>query len=173
VADGTTPPEVAVRGLRQAAGAGGWGAVLALQPERAGVADAGGWRMRPTIVCLCGSSRFSAAFRAANLRETLAGRIVLTIGCDFASDDALGLGPRDKARLDALHLKKLELCDEALVLNVGDYVGESTRNEVRYARQLGKPIRWLEFPSQHARDGELGAGCGLAAGEATCQPGAR
>jgi hypothetical protein len=36
----------------------------------------------PTIVCLCGSTRFIQAFQKAELAETLAGRIVLTIGCD-------------------------------------------------------------------------------------------
>lgn len=33
---------------------------------------------RPTIVCLCGSTRFLQAFREANLRETLDGKIVLS-----------------------------------------------------------------------------------------------
>jgi len=40
----------------------------------------------PTIVCLCGSTRFGEAFREANLRETLAGKIVLSIGCDTRTD---------------------------------------------------------------------------------------
>ncbi len=41
---------------------------------------------KPTIVCLCGSTRFSEAFQQANLMETLDGNIVLTIGCDMRSD---------------------------------------------------------------------------------------
>ena len=98
----------------------------------------------PTIVCLCGSTRFGDAFRAANLRETLAGKIVLTVGCDFKSDDALGLTAEDKCRLDRLHLHKIDLADEILVLNVGDYIGESTANEIGYARFRGKPLRFLE-----------------------------
>ena len=44
---------------------------------------------KPIIVCLCGSTRFSKAFQETNLRETLDGKIVLTIGCDFKSDDML------------------------------------------------------------------------------------
>ncbi|GCE06152.1 hypothetical protein KDAU_34810 [Dictyobacter aurantiacus] len=98
----------------------------------------------PLVVCLCGSTRFSEAFRKANLQETLAGHIVLSIGCDFKSDEALGLTEVDKARLDALHLRKIELADEILVLNVGDYIGASTANEILCARLLGIPIRWLE-----------------------------
>jgi hypothetical protein len=99
---------------------------------------------RPVIVCLCGSTRFSQAFRDANLRETLAGRIVLSIGCDFKSDDGLGLTADDKARLDALHLRKVALADEVLILNVGGYIGESTVRELAHARRLGKRVRFLE-----------------------------
>jgi hypothetical protein len=100
--------------------------------------------IRPRIVCLCGSTRFSDAFRDANLRETIAGKIVLTIGCDFKSDDALGLTDADKVRLDELHLRKIDLSDEVLILNVGGYVGESTQRELGYAIEKGKVIRFLE-----------------------------
>lgn len=98
----------------------------------------------PHVVCLCGSTRFSEAFHEANLRETLAGRIVLTIGCDFKSDDSLGLTDEDKAMLDELHLRKIDLADEVLILNVGQYIGQSTASELAYARQRGKTIRFLE-----------------------------
>jgi hypothetical protein len=105
----------------------------------------------PKIVCLCGSTRFSEAFQKANLTETLAGRIVLTIGFDMRSDAALfeGWGVREveaiKARLDELHLRKIDLANEILVLNVGGYIGESTRREIEYARSIGKKVRWLEM----------------------------
>lgn len=105
---------------------------------------------QPTIVCLCGSTRFGEAFREANLSETLAGRIVLSIGCNMQSDDEIfgHLSETDlqgiKQRLDDLHLRKIDLADEILVLNVGGYVGESTSREVLYARAMGKRVRWLE-----------------------------
>jgi hypothetical protein len=109
---------------------------------------------RPTIVCLCGSTRFSHAFQEANLHETLAGRIVLSIGCDMRSDvDIFGPLPADeltaiKARLDKLHLRKIDLADEVLILNVGGYIGESTARELAYARQQGKRVRFLESEMQ-------------------------
>jgi hypothetical protein len=101
-------------------------------------------RKRPTIVCLCGSTRFGEAFRRANLQETLAGKIVLTIGCDCKSDDVLGLSSEVKKQLDALHLHKIDLADEILMLNVDGYIGLSVRREIAYARQQGKRVRWLE-----------------------------
>lgn len=104
--------------------------------------------VRPTIVCLCGSTRFMEAFQRANLEETLAGRIVLSIGCNTKSDtDLLAAGELTedlKRMLDELHKRKIDIADEVLVLNVGGYVGDSTRSEMEYARAKGKPIRWLE-----------------------------
>lgn len=103
---------------------------------------------KPIKVCLCGSTRFSHAFHLANLRETLAGRIVLSIGCDFKSDTDLLLAgvltQDDKKRLDTLHLFKIDEADEVLILNVEGYVGESTLREIAYAQQQNKRIRWLE-----------------------------
>lgn len=104
--------------------------------------------LKPRIVCLCGSTRFSQAFHDENLKETLAGRIVLSIGCDFKSDTDLMLAgeltQEDKDRLDELHLRKIDLADEILVLNVGGYIGASTTREIAYARTCGKRVRWLE-----------------------------
>lgn len=99
---------------------------------------------RPTIVCLCGSTRFSQAFQQANFEETLAGHIVLTIGCDFKSDAALGLTHEDKERMDILHKHKIDLADEILVLNVGGYIGTSTAGEIEHAHKQRKRIRFLE-----------------------------
>ena len=100
---------------------------------------------KPRIVCLCGSTRFSKAFQEANFRETLAGRIVLSIGCDCKSDEGLGLTEYDKKRLDELHLRKIDLSDEVLILNVNGYIGKSTENELQYARSHNKGIRFLEI----------------------------
>jgi hypothetical protein len=108
----------------------------------------GGNGPRPLIVCLCGSTRFSDAFRAANLRLTLAGEIVLSIGCDTKSDAVLGIiagdGGAVKAALDELHKRKIDLADYILVLNVGGYIGESTRSEIEYADKIGRPVSYLE-----------------------------
>lgn len=104
---------------------------------------------KPTVVCLCGSTRFWREFQRASLRETMAGRIVLSIGAATGTDDEHfgNLPPEEydriKAMLDELHLRKIDLCDEVLILNVGDYVGESTRRELFYARTNGKRVRWL------------------------------
>lgn len=103
---------------------------------------------RPRIVCLCGSTRFQAEFMAAQFSESIAGRIVLTVGCfprkPDGSWDRMMVNGAQKAALDELHLRKIDLADEVLVINVGGYIGESTQREIEYAREIGKPVRWLE-----------------------------
>jgi dihydropteroate synthase len=115
---------------------------------------------RPTIVCLCGSTRFSEEYQTANIAETLAGHIVLTIGCDMRSDGdlfaAMSKNVRDeiKRKLDELHLRKIDLADEILVLNPGGYVGESTAREIAYAAKHGKRIRYYMAEAGTAETGQ-------------------
>mgnify|MGYP001590177140 CR=1 FL=1 len=84
----------------------------------------------------------------------------MSVGCETHSDDNLfgQLPPEEQAatkrRLDFLHLRKIDLADECLFLNQGDYLGESSLRELAYARQAGKKIRFLEWPSQWALEGE-------------------
>lgn len=103
---------------------------------------------RPVIVCLCGSTRFFEMFQEASLRETVAGKIVLSIGCNLRSDHQLWADPSERAvikeRLDELHKRKIDLADEVMVLNVGGYIGNSTHSEIEYAEAHGKPVRYLE-----------------------------
>ncbi|MGW8490272.1 hypothetical protein [Streptomyces sp. NPDC055886] len=101
----------------------------------------------PSIVAICGSTRFMAEMAEAELRETYAeprGNIVVKPGCDLKTPHPLWSDPVEaealKVRLDELHRSKILLADEVLV--VGDYIGDSTRAEIAYARSLGKPVRF-------------------------------
>jgi hypothetical protein len=83
------------------------------------------------------------------LRLTLRGYIVLSAGATVKKDAYLDamvghISPADKERIDELHLRKIDLSDEILVLNVGGYVGESTREEITYALVEHKGLTWLE-----------------------------
>jgi hypothetical protein len=102
----------------------------------------------PKVVCLCGSTRFWEAFRDVGLDLTMAGIVVLSIG--VCAPDSMALahpdsdtGKAQKDMLDALHKKKIDMADEVLVLNVDDYIGDSTRSEINHAEKTGKPVRWL------------------------------
>jgi hypothetical protein len=106
-------------------------------------------RGRPRIVCLCGSTRFYVGFQRAYFEESLRGRIVLSVG--FApgiadgqhNEQAGGISPFQKQNLDRLHMAKIDLADEILVVNQEGYVGKSTAREIAHARKRGKLVRWL------------------------------
>lgn len=97
----------------------------------------------PKIVCLCGSTRFETEYKKANYDETMQGNIVLSVGC-FQGE--YGWGNAKPCVLDELHKRKIDLADEIFVLNVGGYIGDSTRSEIEYANCFGKTIRYLENP---------------------------
>lgn len=101
---------------------------------------------RPEIVCLCGSTKFVKFYDQEMLRLTLEGKIVLTIGTHNEklarkyADDFEG----KKDMLDELHKRKIDLADRILVLNIGGYIGDSTRSEIEYANSIGKPVEYFE-----------------------------
>lgn len=98
---------------------------------------------RPVVVTLCGSTRFKDEFVRAAREETLAGKIVLSVGL-FGHEEGLDMDGETKEMLDRLHFEKIKLSDEVLILNKGGYIGKSTRRELNFARALGKKIRFLE-----------------------------
>lgn len=129
---------------------------------------------RPRVVTLCGSTRFADEYTRVTREETLAGRIVISVGL-FGHQEGLDMGGPVKAMLDELHLRKIDLCDEVLVVNavggkcpacdrfytcawcpdcdhaviVAPYIGASTRNEIAYALAHGKPVRYLHGEGGH------------------------
>lgn len=70
---------------------------------------------RPTVVCLCGSTLFRREYTQAFREEEHAGRICLTVPC--YKDDPCCKTPEEQARLDELHLAKIDMADEVLVVN--------------------------------------------------------
>ena len=107
-------------------------------------------RSRPRVVCLCGSTRFLDAFDDASLQQTLAGNIVLSVATTRTRDKDLFAGRSEEEQavlrdqLATLHRAKIDLADEILVINVGGYIGPSTRSEIEYADGAGKLVTYLE-----------------------------
>jgi hypothetical protein len=77
--------------------------------------------------------------RAANRELTFTGVIVVA-----PSEADESPTPAQKAALDALHLRKIDLADRVLIVNPGGYVGESTHREIAYAQAAGKPITFTD-----------------------------
>jgi hypothetical protein len=103
-----------------------------------------------TIAVHIGSTKFGSTFDWANCEDTLHDKIVLTIGCVTQPDSDLfasmtpAKAQHTKTRLDQLHLRKIDLAHETLVINLTDYIGSSTLHELCYSFNHKKIIRWLE-----------------------------
>ncbi len=96
------------------------------------------------VITLCGSTRFKDAFMETQKRLTLDGNIVISVGLFGHSGDEEVWKPGTKEMLDDMHKRKIDMSDEIFVINVGGYIGESTRAEIEYALSQGKLVRYLE-----------------------------
>jgi len=105
------------------------------------------------IATLCGSVRFREAFDMVNESLTLAGWVVLQPGV-WRHDELHNNKPESaemKGMLDKLHNEKILMSDSIVVVNVGDYVGESTIREVMFAKLHDKKIYWVN-PMKHSKE---------------------
>ena len=96
------------------------------------------------VITLCGSTRFKNEFLEAQKRLTLEGNVIITVGLFGHSGDDVVWTEGVKDMLDRQHLAKIDLADEIFVINVGGYIGDSTRREIAYAEFKGKTISYLE-----------------------------
>ena len=103
------------------------------------------------VITLCGSNRFKDEFMEAQKRLTLEENIVISVGLfGHSGDDEVwenmdeGTLTKTKEMLDDMHKRKIDMANEIFVINVGGYIGSSTRSEIEYAKAAGKPVRYLE-----------------------------
>ncbi len=107
----------------------------------------GGYR----VITLCGSTRFKDEFMEAQKRLTLQRCIVISVGLFGHSGDQEvwenmdeGTLTKTKEMLDDMHKRKIDMADGIYVINVGGYIGSSTRGEIEYAKATGKTVEYLE-----------------------------
>ena len=103
------------------------------------------------IVTLCGSTRFKKEFMEVQKKLTLDGNIVISVGLFGHSGDSEvwdgmdeGTLTKTKEMLDDMHKCKIDMSDSIYVINVGGYIGDSTRSEIEYALAHGKKVDYLE-----------------------------
>ncbi|MBO4456262.1 MAG: hypothetical protein J5802_00935 [Butyrivibrio sp.] len=87
----------------------------------------------------------------AQKRLTLEGNIVISVGLFGHSGDREvwdnmdeGTLTKTKEMLDDMHKRKIDMADSIYVINVGGYIGDSTRSEIEYAKMHNKKILYLE-----------------------------
>ena len=89
-------------------------------------------------VTICGSMRFTEQMKAIalNLQRTHSFNV---IQCVY-NDDNLPLTQEEIHKMGLAHYKKIDLCDAIYVVDINAYIGESVKNEILYAKKLGKRI---------------------------------
>jgi len=94
------------------------------------------------IITLCGSTRFKEEFMSAQKDLTLNGFLVISVGCFGHSGDVFT--EEQKIMLDDMHKRKIDMADAIYVINKGDYMGDSTRSEIAYAKKHNKKVIYME-----------------------------
>ena len=97
-----------------------------------------------------GVTRFKAEFLEAQKQLTLEGNIVISVGVfGQTGDDEVwenmdeGALTKTKEMLDDMHKRKIDMADEIFVINVGGYIGSSTKSEIEYTKVTGKLVRYF------------------------------
>lgn len=113
------------------------------------------------VVCLVGSSRFMEEHNRVAMDETLVGNVVLGMSCFGHADYPPGAkaitsdsdeSNTVKQLLDRLHLQKIDMASEVVVVRVSGYVGSGAQREIDYARANGKIVRYADFDKELAQE---------------------
>ena len=105
-------------------------------------------KIKPKIICICGSSKFCDV--AAVKKWEFEKEGMIAIGLHFLpswyTEQTHHVAEFEGVAsiLDELHLRKIEMADEIFIVNVNGYIGERTKFEIDYSKKLGKPISYLE-----------------------------
>ena len=90
------------------------------------------------IITICGSLKFQQEMMNIAEKMTFLGHCVIT--------PIFPISPNSKytdeqlQKLKIAHLRKIEISDAILVVDVNNYIGDSTRSEIEYAKKHGKQI---------------------------------
>ena len=109
----------------------------------------------PSIITLCGSTRFFEAYMAANRLLTFKGWTVLSCG-QFGHSYHKELDTETPLeKIKALHFWKIQQSDAICIVNGNQYMGKSSKLEIDYAVKNRKSI--IEFESTSFHYGEFTA----------------
>lgn len=98
--------------------------------------------MQIKVITICGSMRYSKEMmKIAEELELKDGYAV--IQCVYNVDGQKYEGI-DASILDKIHRKKIDISDAIYVVNIDGYIGNSTRNEIEYAKNNGKEVIYYE-----------------------------
>lgn len=91
------------------------------------------------IITICGSLKFKDEMIDIAEKMELKGNCIL---CPIypTNPDKDAYTEDEVLILNKMHKEKIKLSDSILVVNVNGYIGNSTKNEIEYAKSLNKEI---------------------------------
>ena len=97
----------------------------------------------PVVTLLGSSTKFKDEFKRLEKELTLQGEIVISLGFFNEKEDFI---PTDEQKnmLVQMMKQKIEMSDKLFVINPNGYIGQHTRDEIEYAKSLGKEIIYME-----------------------------
>ncbi len=97
--------------------------------------------MKNKIVTICGSMKFQKdMIDVASKLEKEYGWCVIQCVYNLGKN----LSDKEMENIKKAHFQKIDISDAIFVLNIGGYIGESTKNEIEYAKKLNKEIIYFE-----------------------------
>lgn len=108
------------------------------------------------VITLCGSTKFKREFEQANRYLTLKGNIVISLAF-FEQSEGIEITKEQAALFGKIHFRKIDMSDEIFVIDVGGYIGSSTRKEIEYAIENGKIVKFYSKSElvKHDKTNEL------------------
>lgn len=95
------------------------------------------------IITICGSLKFKDEILKIAEKLEIEGNAVIA-PIYPTSDDKDAYTDEEVEMLDKMHKEKIKISDAIYVVNVGGYIGSSTKSEITFAKKLGKEIIYLE-----------------------------
>lgn len=95
------------------------------------------------IITICGSLKFKEEMLRIAEEMELEGNCILSVVYP-TREDKDAYTEEEIKMFDKMHKEKIKLSDAIFVVNVGGYIGSSTRDEIAYAKSLGKEILYYE-----------------------------
>lgn len=100
-------------------------------------------------IALCGSTRFKSTFESWNHALAISGHTVYSLSLfgreatDIGKEGNVIISESEKVTLDLVHLDKILNSQAIVIIDVGGYIGFSTKREIEWARLQRKNIYWI------------------------------
>lgn len=92
------------------------------------------------VITVCGSLRFVKEMTEITEKLELQGNCMLIPIYNPSRPDKNAFTKDEALMLDKMHKERIKLSDAILVVNVDGYIGNSTKNEIEFAKSLDKEI---------------------------------